>query len=55
MWLAGSGGVFALTFGVGHLLLGRPYLGTVELLLGCLLLALTILGLRRTSRMVDAG
>jgi Na+/proline symporter len=55
MWLAGSGGVFGLTFGVGHLLLGRPYLGAFELVLGCLLLAMTILGLRRTSRMVDAG
>lgn len=46
-WLAGVGAVFGLTFGTGHLLLGRMMMGAIMLTAGALLLALTLRGLRR--------
>ncbi|MEX2282883.1 MAG: sodium:solute symporter family protein [Gemmatimonadota bacterium] len=49
-WLAGNVAVFGLTFGVGHLLLGRPRFGSVLLLVGSAALGATILGLKRLRR-----
>jgi Na+/proline symporter len=46
-WLAGVGAVFGLTFGIGHLLLGRMVIGATLLVTGALLLALTLRGLKR--------
>ncbi|MGH7444559.1 MAG: sodium:solute symporter family transporter, partial [Longimicrobiales bacterium] len=40
-WLAGNLGVFGLMFGVGHLLLGRPWRGVMVLITGAAALGLT--------------
>jgi hypothetical protein len=55
LWLTGSGSVFALTFGIGHLLLSRPLLGLGEVAFGGVLLSATIVGLKQTTRVVHAG
>jgi Na+/proline symporter len=46
-WVAGNLGVFGVTFGTGHALLGRPLTGSLMALAGCVALGLT---LRATAR-----
>ena len=40
-WVAGNVGVFGITFGLGHAVLGRPVAGAALVLLGIAALVLT--------------
>jgi SSS family solute:Na+ symporter len=53
-WVAGNTGVFALTFGVGHGLLGSPLLGALMALLGAASLAFTVAAAGRARAHADA-
>ena len=54
-WLFGLTAVFGLTFGIGHLLLGRPYWGLVLLVTGMIALGGTLRVLRATRVVVTGG
>ncbi|HUE77927.1 MAG TPA: sodium:solute symporter family protein [Longimicrobiales bacterium] len=49
-WVAGNAGVFALMFGTGHLLFGRPVAGTLMALAGAAAVALTLAALSKVRR-----
>jgi hypothetical protein len=54
-WVAGNVAVFALTFGVGLVLLGRPLAGVALVLLGAAALPATIAATGRARRHADSG
>ena len=51
-WCAGNAAVFALMFGTGHLLFGRPVLGGALLAGGGLAAWLTLAGTRAARRVL---
>jgi Na+/proline symporter len=48
-WLAGNGGVFCLTFGIGHALLGRPGTGLLMIAAGAIGIGVTLRAMARAQ------